>query len=79
MRVSKAVLSDEEVAERIRADMSDQPEETVTDRVAVVLSERAAHAAVLQAEYDGKAGSEFATKSLPVADGILATYTVPKD
>jgi hypothetical protein len=79
MRVSRPVLSDDEVAELIRAESAEQDEQAVTERVEAVISERAAHAAVLQAEYDGKAGAEFATKSLPVADGILATYTVPKD
>lgn len=54
MRRSSVVLSDDETAARIRAELVGQPEEWIAEKVGEALATRRANAAALQHAYDTK-------------------------
>lgn len=81
-RNSRVVLSDEEVAIAIREANPGQPEEWIADAIAVEIAGRQARAAAVQAAYDPTAAKDFTRVTKPVGDeanGLSATYTVPKE
>jgi hypothetical protein len=58
MRVSKVVLSDDEIAETIRRENDGQPTEWVDEEVNKALAERAERTEAVQAEYDNPTPSQ---------------------
>lgn len=85
MRVSKLVLSDDEVAAQVAQQKQGLAASTIKRAVNKALADRRANAAALQAEYDDKANGRFTTRVEAVRDAkgnstsIMSTVTVPKD
>lgn len=52
MRMSTVILSDEEIAARIRADNAGQPEEWLVEMIEAALAPRRQQAEAVQSDYD---------------------------